>query len=142
MRYPLHGEMVESTRRVEMIDVTDRIQKLVRQHGVNEGFVIIFVPHTTAGITLNEHADDEVKGDVLRKLDELIPQMESYYQHDEGNSDAHLKTSLIGNSITLLIENGRVLLGRWQGIFFCEFDGPRERRMNVKIISVDLPAAG
>jgi secondary thiamine-phosphate synthase enzyme len=140
MRFPLHGETIESTRRVEMIDVTDRVQKLIRSHGVNEGFCIVQVPHTTAGVTVNEHADDEVKEDILRKLDQLIPQMESYYQHDEGNSDAHLKTSLMGNSVTLLIENGRLLLGRWQGVFFCEFDGPRERRMNVKVISVDMPA--
>jgi secondary thiamine-phosphate synthase enzyme len=127
---------IETTKRVEMVDVTERIQQLVQQQSVEDGFVIIHIPHTTAGITLNEHADPDVKHDILRKLDAVVPQMESYYQHDEGNSDAHIKASLMGSSATVLIDNGRLLLGRWQGVFFCEFDGPRERRMNVKIVSL------
>jgi len=130
------SETVETRHRVEMVDITDRIEKLIRQKGVADGFVIIHIPHTTAAVTVNEHADPDVKADILAKLDALIPQMENYYQHDEGNSDAHVKASLMGTSVTLLIENSKLVLGRWQGIFFCEFDGPRERRMNVKIVSL------
>lgn len=137
MPIPLENQIVETTARVEMIDVTDRIEKLIRTKGVREGFIIIHIPHTTAAVTVNEHADPDVKHDILAKLDALIPHMESYYQHDEGNSDAHLKASLMGTSVTLLIEQGKLLLGRWQGVFLCEFDGPRERRMNVKIVSLD-----
>src|SRR5215467_10697733 len=134
---PIMSQTVETRGRVEMIDVTELIQKIVRQNSVQDGFAIVQIPHTTAGITINEHADPDVKHDILRKLDALVPQMENYYQHDEGNSDAHIKTSLMGNSVTLLIENGRLVLGRWQGIFVCEFDGPRERRMNVKLVSLE-----
>ena len=133
-RIPLIIETVETTTRIEMIDVTSRIEALVRQHNVADGYVIIHIPHTTAGVTMNEHADPDVKLDIQKKLETLIPQMESYYQHDEGNSDAHVKTSLVGNSLTVLIDNGRLVLGRWQGIYLCEFDGPRERRMNLKIV--------
>lgn len=131
---PIISEMVETTSRVEMIDVTARIEKLVRDRSISDGFAIVQVPHTTAAITINEHADPDVQEDILQKLDALIPQMESYYQHDEGNSDSHVKTSLMGNSVTVLIESGRLVLGRWQGVFLCEFDGPRERRVNVKIV--------
>jgi len=134
---PIISETVETNTRVAMIDVTERVQALVRQRAVQDGFVIVHIPHTTAGVTVNEHADPDVKHDILQKLEALVPQMESYYQHDEGNSDAHLKASLMGSSITVLIENGRLVLGRWQGIFLCEFDGPRERRMNVKIVSLE-----
>jgi secondary thiamine-phosphate synthase enzyme len=134
---PLLSETVETSTRVEMIDVTEQIQKLVRQKSVREGYLIVYIPHTTAAVTINEHADPDVKHDILKKLESLIPQMESYYQHDEGNSDAHVKTALVGSSVLVLIEGGKLVLGRWQGIFFCEFDGPRERRMNVKIVSID-----
>lgn len=132
----LISEMVETSIRSEMVDITDRIEKLVRQHKISDGFLIVYVPHTTAAVTINEHADPDVKTDILKKLDALAPQMESYYQHDEGNSDAHVKTSLVGNSVMVLIDGGRLVLGRWQGIFLCEFDGPRERRVNVKIVSL------
>ncbi len=131
---PIQSEIVETSTRVQMVDVTNRIQKIVQQQGVSSGFIIIHIPHTTAGVTMNEHADPDVQADILAKLDHLVPNMESYYQHDEGNSDAHVKTSLTGNSILVLIENGKLVLGRWQGIFLCEFDGPRERRMNVKVV--------
>jgi secondary thiamine-phosphate synthase enzyme len=132
---PIQSEIVETSSRVQMVDVTERVQKLIRQSSVMDGLVIIHIPHTTAAITVNEHADPDVKHDILAKLDALIPHMENYYQHDEGNSDAHVKASLMGTSCTLLIENGKLVLGRWQGIFLCEFDGPRERRMNVKVVA-------
>jgi secondary thiamine-phosphate synthase enzyme len=134
---PLLSQTVETSTRVEMIDVTEQIQKLVRQKNVGDGYAIVYIPHTTAAVTINEHADPDVKHDILKKLEAVIPQMESFYQHDEGNSDAHVKTALVGSSVTVLIEGGKLVLGRWQGIFFCEFDGPRERRMNVKIVNLD-----
>lgn len=137
MPLPILSETIETTNRVEMVDVTDLVEKLIRQKSVGDGFVIVHVPHTTAAVTVNEHADPDVKHDILAKLDQLIPHIETFYQHDEGNSDAHLKASLMGTSVTLLIENGKLILGRWQGIFLCEFDGPRERRLNVKIVSLD-----
>jgi secondary thiamine-phosphate synthase enzyme len=133
---PAASEIVHTRTRAELIDVTEQIQRHVGRQGVSDGFVIIYCPHTTAGITINENADPDVRHDVLAKLEKLIPQIESYYQHDEGNSDAHVKASLVGNSATVLIEQGRLLLGRWQGIYFCEFDGPRERRMVIKLVDL------
>ena len=106
-----------------------------------EGMLIVYVPHTTAAVTINENADPDVKHDMLKKLETLIPKDEPYYQHGEGNSDSHVKTSLVGNSVTVLIERGRLVLGRWQGVYFCEFDGPREREMMVKLVSF-APLAG
>lgn len=118
-----------------MIEVTHHVQKAVREAGVREGMVIVHVPHTTAAVTINENADPDVKHDMLRKLETLIPQHESYYRHGEGNSDSHVKTSLVGNMVTVLIEEGELVLGTWQGIQFCEFDGPRRRRLQIKIIN-------
>jgi secondary thiamine-phosphate synthase enzyme len=132
---PLHIESVRTTQRNQMIDVTSRVESLVQQAQIRDGLAIVFVPHTTAAVTINENADPDVKSDLLQKLSTLIPKHEPFYQHDEGNSDSHLKTSLIGSSVTVLIESGRLVLGRWQGIYFCEFDGPRERKMQVKIVS-------
>ena len=129
---PILRETIRTSKRGEMIDVTDRVQRIVRDAKVSDGYAIVYVPHTTAAVTINENADPDVRHDLLRKLDELIPKSERYYQHNEGNSDAHVKTSLVGNSTMVLIENGRLVLGRWQGIYFCEFDGPREREMVVK----------
>lgn len=136
---PIATEVINTRTRIEMIDVTELVQKHVRKLAVSEGFLIVYNPHTSAAITINENADPDVKSDLLTKLDKLVPQIESYYQHDEGNSDAHVKSSLLGNSVTVLIEGGRLVLGRWQGIYFCEFDGPRERRMMVKIVDLSQP---
>ena len=134
--FPAASEIVHTRTRAELIDVTEQIQRYISRFGVMDGYVIVYCPHTTAGITINENADPDVRHDVLAKLEKLIPQIESYYQHDEGNSDAHVKASLVGNSATVLIEQGRLLLGRWQGIYFCEFDGPRERRMMIKLVDL------
>ncbi len=131
--HPSHTEAVRTRQRSEMIDVTRRVEAVVGQVGVREGMVVAYVPHTTAAVTINENADPDVKHDMLRKLSELIPKHEDYYRHGEGNSDSHVKTSLVGNSVMVLIEKGRLVLGRWQGIYFCEFDGPRNREMVVKI---------
>ena len=130
---PIITEAVSTQSRNQIVDVTDRVARLVRQHKVADGFVIVYVPHTTAGVTINENADPDVKRDFLRKLEAMIPKHESYYQHGEGNSDSHVKTALVGNSATILIEGGKLVLGTWQGIYFCEFDGPRERQMLVKL---------
>lgn len=138
---PLQTLTVRTTHRNEMLDVTDRLAKLARSQNMLEGMLIAYVPHTTAAVTINENADPDVKHDMLKKLETLIPKDEPYYQHGEGNSDSHVKTSLVGNSVTVLIERGRLVLGRWQGVYFCEFDGPREREMMVKLVSF-APLAG
>ena len=132
--HALLTERVKTKQRSEIVDVTDAVRKLVRQHNVRDGMAICYVPHTTAAVTINENYDPDVKHDMLKKLDALIPKTETYYQHDEGNSDSHVKTSLVGNSATVLVENGDLVLGQWQGIYFCEFDGPRERQMFVKLV--------
>ena len=132
--HPLVSEPVKTRQRSEIVDVTDAVRRIIRTKGVRDGMVILYVPHTTAAITINENYDPDVKSDLLKKLDALIPKNETYYQHDEGNSDSHLKTAIVGNSATVLIERGDLVLGRWQGIYFCEFDGPREREMMVKLV--------
>ena len=128
-------ERIKTRQRSEIVDVTDAIRRLVRQNNIRDGMAICYVPHTTAAVTINENYDPDVKHDVLRKLDELIPKTETYYQHDEGNSDSHVKTSLVGNSVTVLVEDGELVLGRWQGVYFCEFDGPRTREMMIKVVA-------
>lgn len=128
-------ETVKTRQRCEMVDVTDRVRQVVRQQGIQSGMVIVYVPHTTAAVTINENADPDVKHDMLQKLETLVPERESYYQHAEGNSDSHVKTALVGNSVTVLVDGGRLVLGRWQGIYFCEFDGPRQREMIVKAVA-------
>lgn len=125
--------LIETRSRIEFRPVTSEIRKVVKSSGVRSGLCHVFVPHTTAAITLNEQADPDVAQDILSKLNNLVPQSEGYH-HTEGNSPAHIKASLIGNSVTLIIENGDILLGTWQGIFLCEFDGPRQRRILVKAI--------
>ena len=120
-----------------MIDITQRVQKIVTSEKVSSGFVIVYVPHTTAAITINENADPDVQHDLLKKLAELMPHLELYYQHDEGNSDAHVKTACVGCNVTVLIEGGKLMLGRWQGIFLCEFDGPRERQVWIRTAKLD-----
>lgn len=119
-----HGELREITREVRAI---------VARAKIASGIVRVFVPHTTAGLTINEHADPDVKTDILRALDELIPWDASYYRHSEGNSAAHIKASLMGFSTAVMIENGELALGTWQGIFLCEFDGPRTRQVWVQV---------
>ena len=123
---------VESRQREELIDITSIVETAVDESGITTGSVFCFVPHTTAGITINENADPDVQRDIIYKLKKLIPRDDGYH-HGEGNSDAHLKASLMGFSQTVLIEDGRLVLGTWQGIYFCEFDGPRSRSIIVKV---------
>jgi len=124
---------VRTQRRSQMVEITDRVANLCAD--VSSGYVIIYVPHTTAGVTIQENADPDVQHDLLRKLDELVPKQELYYRHGEGNSDSHLKTAMVGNSATVLIEGGQLLLGQWQGIYLCEFDGPRSREVILKRVT-------
>lgn len=119
---------VHTSRREEMIDVTTLVAEAAKEAHIESGLLFCFVPHTTAGITINENADPDVQRDILYKLNKEIPSEDGYH-HGEGNSDAHLKASLMGSSVQVLVEDGRLVLGRWQGIYFCEFDGPRSRRL-------------
>jgi len=124
---------INTPRRNDLIDVTRRISDVVSQSGISDGRVVAFVPHTTAGITINENADPSVVHDILLSLENLIPHSQRGFQHSEGNSDSHIKASLIGSSVTVIVENSQLVLGTWQGIYFCEFDGPRTRRLMVKV---------
>lgn len=138
---PLIRETISTRVRSGMIDLTERVQQIVADAKLDSGMVIVYSPHTTASITINENADPDVQHDLLRKLAELVPRSEPYYQHDEGNSDSHVKTACVGNSATVLVEDGRLMLGRWQAIYFCEFDGPRERQVWIKAVSFNDPSA-
>ena len=124
---------VKSRNRNEFINITQEVQNVVNKSGIKDGVCHIFVPHTTAGITINEAADPDVVEDIQRQLDKIAP-ADGNYRHAEGNSDAHIKASITGSSQAVFIENGRLKLGTWQGIFFCEFDGPRNRKVWVKIM--------
>ena len=124
---------VSTKRRSQMIDITSQVRSLVSQSGIANGDVIVYCPHTTAAISINENADPSVPHDILLTLDELVPRHRPGYQRSEGNSDAHCKSSLVGCSEQILIKGQSLELGTWQGIFFCEFDGPRSRRVIVQI---------
>ena len=124
---------VKTRERTELVDITSEIQDLVRKSGVEQGLCMLFVPHTTAAVTINESADPTVKSDMLKVLNQVIP-WDADYRHLEGNSAAHIKTTLVGSSELIAIENQRLVLGTWQGVFFCEFDGPRSRKLHIRII--------
>ncbi len=124
---------VSSRRRNQMIDITSQVRSFVSQSGITNGDVIVYCPHTTAAITINENADPSVPHDILLTLGELLPHHRSGYQHSEGNSDAHCKSSLVGCSEQILIKDKSLDLGTWQGIFFCEFDGPRSRKVIIQV---------
>ncbi len=125
---------IKTESRTDLIDVTDEIQSAVSASKVKDGLCFLFCPHTTAGLTINENADHSVKADILNTLNKLIPH-NANYSHAEGNADAHIKSSLLGQSLTVFIEEGRLALGTWQGIYFCEGDGPRTREVWVKIVN-------
>ncbi len=124
---------VKTTRATELVDITSDVQKLVSESGIVSGVCHLYVPHTTAGLTINENDDPAVSRDIEAALDRLVPRSGDY-KHREGNADAHIKSTLTGVSQRVFIEDGRLGLGRWQAIFFCEFDGPRDRRVRIKII--------
>lgn len=121
---------------VEMIDITSFVRTALKEKNVESGYCIVFTPHTTAAVTINENADPDVPRDIISALEKAVPQ-NAPYRHSEGNSPAHVKSSLVGASETVLIENGRLVLGTWQSIFFCEFDGPRSRRVIIKVVKSD-----
>lgn len=124
---------VRTSSRNEFLDLTREIQAAVLESGVREGLCHLFVPHTTAALTINENADPSVKSDILMLLNKVISDQEPY-RHLEGNSPAHIKASLMGPQLTLMVSSGRLVLGTWQGIYFCEFDGPRSRRLHLKVM--------
>lgn len=124
---------VKTSQRIEMIDITGRIETIISKAGTQNGICYLFVPHTTAGITINENADPTVKLDISSKLNKLVPAGEDY-SHLEGNSDSHIKSSIIGSTLNLIIESSKLVFGTWQGIYFCEFDGPRNRKLYARII--------
>lgn len=124
---------IATQQRDQIVDITEKVQEMVRQEEVKQGYAVICSPHTTAGISINENADPDVKSDVLRRLDEVFPWEHPEDRHSEGNTAAHLKTMTVGTSQMVLIDDGKLVLGRWQGIYFCEFDGPRERTCLVKL---------
>jgi secondary thiamine-phosphate synthase enzyme len=124
---------VKSKNRTQLIDITSNIQNIVRSSGIDQGLCMLYVPHTTAAITINESADPSVKDDILMIIDTIVP-WKAGYRHMEGNSPAHVKSTLIGPSELIAVENNQLVLGTWQGIFFCEFDGPRTRKVHVRLI--------
>lgn len=124
---------IDTSKREEFKDITNEIAEIVKNSGIDKGIVNIFVQHTTAGITINENADPDVVRDMLSTFDKIVP-FEDNYKHYEGNSHAHIKASMLGSSVSIPIEEGKMILGTWQGIYFCEFDGPRNRKVVVSII--------
>lgn len=123
---------VKTNQRIEMIDVTDKIAKIIADGPVSDGICCIFVPHTTAAVTVNENSDPSVTSDIIHKLNDIIPVRDNY-SHPEGNSDAHIKACLLSPSISIIIDDKSLVMGTWQGIYLCEFDGPRTRKLYVKI---------
>ncbi len=125
---------LQTGKRDEMIEVTAKVQKFIEENGVQEGAIIVYCPHTTAGFTINENADPDVKRDMIRRFDEVYPWEHRLDRHLEGNTAAHMKASTVGASQYVIVTEGRLLLGTWQGIYFCEFDGPRMRTFYVKVV--------
>jgi len=128
----MHTLHLQTRSATELVDITREVQSLVRASHVQEGLCVVYVPHTTAGVTINEAADPSVKADLLMELNKIVP-FQDRYQHTEGNSAAHIKATLVGSSVTVPISGGSLALGTWQGIYFCEFDGPRRRQVLVRI---------
>src|SRR6056297_493478 len=128
---------IKTNRREEFVDITDEINQIIQKSPIKNGIVHIFVKHTTAGITINENSDPDVASDIIRTMDEVIP-YKSNYKHREGNSHAHIKASILGSFVSIPFENKRMILGTWQGIYLCEFDGPRRREVVVSIIDSKL----
>jgi len=124
---------VKTNARTELVDVTQALQRLVAESGVRSGICYLFVPHTTSAVTINENSDPNVGRDILKELNKVIP-FDDNYGHNEGNSAAHIKSSIIGASKAIMVEEGRLALGTWQAVFFCEFDGPRQRSLMVKVM--------
>lgn len=125
---------IRTASREEMIDITNQVRAAIRRSGITSGLCCVYCPHTTAGVTLQENSDPDVKADMVGQLARVVPR-DAPFRHGEGNSDAHIKSSLVGSSVTIIVEDGKPMLGRWQAVFFCEFDGPRERQVHIKVVS-------
>jgi secondary thiamine-phosphate synthase enzyme len=125
---------LRTTKRVEFIDITERVEKVIKDNKIESGICYIFCPHTTAGLTINENADPSVVEDIVSVLDKIVPQSLPY-RHSEGNSPAHVKATLVGNHVAVFVEKNSLVLGAWQGIYFCEFDGPRERSVWISVVA-------
>ncbi len=125
---------INSSKRIELIDITGKVQEAVSKSGIKEGICVVYSPHTTAAVIITENADPSVQKDVLAKLNKLAPANAPEYTHMEGNSDSHIKSAIIGNSRTIIVKNGKLLLGVWEGCMFAEFDGPRNRNLLIKIV--------
>ena len=131
----MHKLTVPTAQRDQMVEITSQVQGVVDEAGLDGGHVVVFVPHTTAGVTINENADPDVVHDTLKRLDKMVPWREPFDRHAEGNSASHIKASMMGSSATVIVRGGRMQLGTWQGIWFCEFDGPRTRSVWVSVTS-------
>ena len=125
---------VATRTRNQFVEITGEVREALRKSGVREGLCLVYCPHTTAAVTINENADPDVVHDMLLHLGRTIPQQQTGFRHGEGNSDSHIKASLVGSSVTVLVEDGDLVLGRWQGVYFCEFDGPRSRTVHVQFL--------
>ncbi|MCU0651352.1 MAG: secondary thiamine-phosphate synthase enzyme YjbQ [Candidatus Omnitrophica bacterium] len=125
--------LIKTTKRSELVDITNQIREVVSKSGIKDGICYVFCPHTTAGLTINENADPAVKRDIIKALSKLVPEGADY-THSEGNADSHIKSGVFGISLNIFIEGGQLLFGTWQGVYFCEWDGPRNREVWVKII--------
>jgi secondary thiamine-phosphate synthase enzyme len=125
---------LKTTARNQLVEITDQVRDALAASGVKSGLCVVYCPHTTAAITVNENADPDVVHDMLLYLNKTIPQHQAGFRHGEGNSDSHIKASLVGPSVTLIVDQGDIVLGRWQGVYFCEFDGPRTRSVHVQVI--------
>ncbi len=125
---------VRTATREEMIDITAQVRSAIKRSGVSDGICCVYCPHTTAGLTIQENADPDVRADMVAHLSRVVPKTAGF-RHGEGNSDAHIKSSVVGATTTLIVEDGKPLLGTWQAVYFCEFDGPRERSVRVKVVS-------
>jgi len=125
-------QRIKTSSRECLIDITEQVKTIIAKSGIDDGIAVVYCPHTTAGITINEGADPSVRSDIVRFLGDMIPRTYSF-DHAEGNSDAHIKASMIGSSVNLLVQDGGIVLGTWQSIYFCEFDGPRSRKYLVKV---------
>ena len=124
---------IKTHSRTELVDITSDVNTAVQKYGVKEGICLVYVPHTTAGVTINENADPSVQKDILNELNKVIPR-DGHYTHMEGNADAHIKSTLVGSSVSVPVSGSKLALGTWQGIYFCEFDGPRSREAFIQII--------
>ena len=125
---------IQTRQRNEFVYITERVSEVLRRKAVQQGICVVYCPHTTAAVTINENADPDVVHDMLLWLERSIPKQQAGFRHAEGNSDSHIKSSLVGASVTLLVDKGELVLGRWQGVYFCEFDGPRNRQVFVQIL--------